>query len=134
MEMPKTAEELSAIVKAAEVKARAEGVTEGDTQGRKTEKTRMAAILGLDEAKGRGAMAQTIALETGLSAEEAKKLLASTPAQAAPADKTNPLADAMKSVPNPKVGPGGGGPADEEAEAQALVEGIKAFVPKRGVR
>ncbi|CAJ0890891.1 hypothetical protein AMST5_04088 [freshwater sediment metagenome] len=42
-------------------------------------KTRIAAILNLEEAKGREAMAQKIALETELSVEKAADLLSAAP-------------------------------------------------------
>ena len=69
------------------------------------ERTRIRAILAHSEAEGREALARHLALETAMSTEEAAALLAVAPKQvpamlAAP----NPLAQAMATVTNPKVG------------------------------
>jgi capsid assembly protease len=124
----KTAEQWAAEIEAARVKALADGVAQGRTEGRTAERARVNAILGCEEAKGREGMARTVAMETDLDAEAAKKLLAASPVQT---EKKNPLVDAMNKVPNPNVGAGGG---EDEAEADALVKGVLAFVPKREVK
>ncbi|RJX35659.1 MAG: S49 family peptidase [Desulfarculus sp.] len=67
------------------------------------ERQRVAAILALPEAKGREALAQEL-VSQGASVEAAQKLLAAAPAQAA----ETPLDRAMRGVPNPSVGAGGG--------------------------
>ena len=90
-----------------------------------TERARIAAILGLEEAQGREALAQQLALTPGIDAESAKRILAAAPkAAAAPA---NPLAAAMSQVANPKVGAGG----EEDDSAAAEVNRILAFVPAK---
>ena len=63
------------------------------------QKARISAILGSDEAKGRSEMANHLAFNTDMSADDAKKLMAT-----APVAEKNPLAAAMGGVPNPKVG------------------------------
>lgn len=64
------------------------------------ERTRIQGIVGSDEAKGRDALAQHLAFNTTMSVEDAKKALAASPV----AGTTNPLAAAMSTVANPKVG------------------------------
>ena len=55
-------------------------------EGATAERARITSILRLDEAQGREAQATAIALDTDLSAEQAKKVLAVSPkASAAPA-------------------------------------------------
>lgn len=123
----KTPEELAAEKAAAE-KAQADAVSAakvaGITEGKTLERARFAAILGCEEAKGRPALALELATTTELEAEAAKKLLS----KAALETKTesNPLADAMAKVPNPKVGAGGGGDLDEAGEVAAIVAAGKA--------
>jgi signal peptide peptidase SppA len=120
----KTAEQWAAEIEAAKVEARAAGATEG----RKTERARVSAILSLEEAKNRGGLAQTIALETDTDAEAAKKLLAAAPVQT---EKANPLAGAMADVKNPAVGTTGGG---DETDAKTLIEGVTAFLSRKAVK
>lgn len=71
-------------------------------EGAQSERTRIATILGSEEAKGREAMAKTFALETDLDAATAQKLLAKSPLEAAAVG--NALHAAMAGVQNPKVG------------------------------
>lgn len=52
---------------------------EGIKAGAEQATTRIKTILTCDEAEGRGAQAQTIALSTSMSAEEAAALLAASP-------------------------------------------------------
>lgn len=74
-------------------KARAEGVTEGKTiaakeasaSGAKAERDRIAGILSCDEAKGREASAQHLALNTDMTIDAAKGALAGI-AAVAPTD------------------------------------------------
>lgn len=65
-----------------------------------TERARIQGIVGSDEAKGRDALAQHLAFNTTMSVEDAKKALAASPVAGA----ANPLAAAMSTVANPKVG------------------------------
>lgn len=59
--------------------ARQEGLTQGRKEGADTERARIGAILGSDEAKGRDSLAQHFAFKTGMSAEDAKAALAAAP-------------------------------------------------------
>lgn len=100
---------------------------QGAAPDNKTERARIAAILNLEEAKGRENLARTLALETDHDPETARKLLAASPV-AQPAVAVNPLAAAMEQVPNPKVGMGAEQQTDD---AQTEANAILAFVPKR---
>jgi len=91
-----------------------------------TERTRIAAILALDEAKGHEAQAQQLALTPGLEVDSAKRILAAAPKAAPPAPPANPLATAMGKVPNPKVGVG---TEDGDDSPQAEAARILAFLP-----
>lgn len=73
-----------AEMEAAVASARAEGVTEGRKEGATAERGRISAILGLDEAKGREASAQHLALNTELTADDAKGVLSGLPEASAP--------------------------------------------------
>jgi signal peptide peptidase SppA len=94
---------------------RADGRLEGLTEGRKTERTRISAILSHAEAKDRDGLARTLAFDSDMDAEAAAKILAAAPK--AVAAHANPLAEAMQNVPNPNVG-AGAGQAGEETPAQ----------------
>lgn len=93
---------------------------------RAPERQRIAAILNAPEATGREALARTLALETSMSPEEAKKILAASPVAPAAAAPVDPLAAQMAKVANPKVGTGEQEPDTEASEAAKIL----AFVPK----
>ena len=63
----------------ATARARAEGHAEGVKAGATGERQRISAILKAEEARGREPQATTMALDTDLSAEDAKKILAASP-------------------------------------------------------
>jgi len=69
--------------------------------GRTEERARIGAILGADEAKGRGALASHLAFETDMGADEARKLLAKSPVEAG---GNGGFAAAMAALGNPNVG------------------------------
>jgi signal peptide peptidase SppA len=89
------------------------------------ERQRIAAILDAPEAKGREWLARALALETDMTPEAAKKILAAAPTPDAkpPAD---PLAARMAGIQNPAVGTRGPEEDPEASEAQRIL----AFVPK----
>ena len=91
--------DLSATVDLEAIKA--EGHKGGLQEGQQTERQRIAAILGAPEAKGRSALAQSLALETDLDAESAIKVLSSTPEQP---KGGNLLGAVMANIENPEVG------------------------------
>lgn len=108
------------------VTAKAEGVKEGTALGVKSERTRIAAILNSEEAKGRESLARAMSLESDLDPEAARKMLAASPIPAAA--PANALAAAMGDLKNPKVGVQGG----EVDEEKALIDGVLAFTSKGG--
>ncbi|WP_276200582.1 S49 family peptidase [Chelatococcus sp. XZ-Ab1] len=115
---------------AAVAAARKEGDAEGRKAGALAERDRIKAIMALDEAKGREASAQHIALTTDLSAEVAKGILAGLPAASAAEPKTDaPKApEAAAAGPRAKDAPGGlvtANPAD--AAPPAAPDKAKAF-------
>jgi len=116
------AEGHAAGLAAGKTEGKAEGVKEGTT----AERTRISAILGSDEAKGRTSMAQHLAFETEMTADAAKALLAKAPAEAK-AEAANPLAAAMSQVKNPDVGADTNADnQSDDAKATALASSIVA--------
>lgn len=89
-------------------------VDQATADARKGERARMAGIMNCEEAKGKTALANHLALNTEMSIDEAKGILAAsapekseqaaTPAPVAETPKTNALATAMANTPNPNVG------------------------------
>jgi signal peptide peptidase SppA len=77
--MTTTAPEAPAADHAQLEAAHLRGRAEGEKAGRAAERTRIAAILGHPEAKGREEQAQVLALETEMAPEEAAKVLAKAP-------------------------------------------------------
>jgi hypothetical protein len=80
-------------------------------EARSAERTRIAGIQNCDEAKGRESLANHLSLNTGMSVDEAKAILAASPkaqeaAFAAPAAaaKPNQFEAAMAATKNPEVG------------------------------
>lgn len=99
--------------KAALDAARAEGRTEGEKAGREAgvkegttaERSRIKAILGSEEAKGREDLASYYAFETDDAPEKATAAMAKAPKATAEAPK-NRFEQAMNGTPNPVVGAG----------------------------
>ncbi len=99
--------------------ARDEGMKAGRTEGITAERARISAILSCEEAKDRSSLASHIAFHTDMAAEDARKMLAAAPAQAAQA-AADPLAQAMSNVANPKVGADAGNVDDVDAAARRI--------------
>lgn len=74
-------------------------------EGAAEERVRIKSILASDAAKSRPKLAQHLAFGTDMSAEAATAMLAEAGLETS---SSNPLADAMGKVPNPKVGIDGG--------------------------
>lgn len=112
--------------------ARTESERTGREAGATAERARVKAILGCDEAKGRTKLAQHLAFDTDMNADQAKQMLAVSAVEAAAAP-ANPLAVAMSSVDNPNVGAGGGAQGgDEDADAMARrIAGVGAAAPAK---
>lgn len=89
-----------------------QGAASASGEAIKTERGRIAAILTHEEAVGRSTLAQTLALETDMNAEQAAKVLAAASKEAPPAAPENradnQFVKHMEALGNPKVG------ADEE--------------------
>ena len=83
---------------AAVTEAKNKGVAEGFEAGAKAENERIKSILSLEEAQGRESIAKTLAFKKGLTAEDAKEILASTPKAASDFDSV------MSNIKNPNVG------------------------------
>lgn len=83
------------------------------------ERQRIAGVLALPEAAGREALARELALTPGMAPETAQRILAAAPVQA----KNNGFAEAMASVPNPKVGADAG---TDDGDEQKLIQSIIA--------
>jgi ATP-dependent Clp protease protease subunit len=107
----------------------AEGEEEEETEARKrganpsataNGKGRIKAILSLPEAKGREAQAQHIALETDLTVEQAKGMLAAAP-------KVSRLAD---KVTDPKLSAEGGKKPTEEQQLDDAAFALAGIRPK----
>mgnify|MGYP000846803232 CR=1 FL=1 len=118
------AENASTVTAADVEKAKADGMSEG----MKAAKTRITAILALDEAKTRPAAANSLAMNTDLSVEAAKAALAGMPEEGKTKTNANAFDRAMSSE-NPNLGPAGGEEANGEDRvarvlaAQAAVHG-----------
>jgi ClpP class serine protease len=125
----------SAVDQAALNAAREEGQTAGHaagvTEGGTAMQTRIAAILGSDEAKGREGLANHFAFKTAMSAEDAIAALAESPKAEADEGGNTPFDNAM-SKDNPDVGAGEGGNDDEASSspiALARAAGIRGVRP-----
>ena len=94
------------------------------TEARQAERTRINGILGCEEAKGRETMANHLAMNTEMSVEDAKKMLAVAPVAAPAASATNPFAAAMDASKNPEVGADAA--AGTAAETQSPIQAILA--------
>ena len=103
------------------------------TEAVAADRERQKAITGSDEAKGRESLASHIALNTNMSAEDAKSMLAAAPlAVAAPvAAATETPFDAAASKDNPEVG--ADAPKGEAAADSAAADEVLALVRGAGV-
>ena len=126
-----TPEQLAAAEQAAAAKA--------STDARTAEKARMSGIMGCEEAKGKEAMANHLAMNTEMTVEAAKGILAVTPAAAAaPAAVTPPavnqFAAAMAAGTNPEVGADGAGAGGAAADKPAYLQILAAQQAATGVK
>lgn len=118
----------TAAITAADVEAaRADGVK----SGAQAERTRIQGILGCEEAKDRGQLANHLAMNTDMSAEAAKAILANSAVEAkvesqAPAEKPNAFVQAMGETPNPEVGAESGKDKVEASDADKILADYRA--------
>jgi hypothetical protein len=103
--------------------AQATAVTEAVT----AERTRIAAILGSDEATGREALASHLALETDTDAEAAVAILAKSPKAG---ETGTGFVRAMDETKNPEAGAGGGEDDEEFASADATITLARQYAIK----
>lgn len=89
----------------------------------KADRERMAAIKALGEAKGRESLAEHLALNTNMSVEEARGVLAASPIAGA---VVSPLTAAMSLIPNPDVKPGDFAAGTNQTDVDAEVKRILA--------
>jgi signal peptide peptidase SppA len=94
------------------------------------ERARIQAILSHPEAEGRRELAQYLALDTDIPADQAAMVLKTSPKAAQPGAQTGPLARAMAQIPNPAVAAGGAA-TDADSSDAAEVQRVLAFVPKQ---
>lgn len=121
--------ETAAVDQATIDSARAEGVAEGTTAGAQAERERISGIMSLDEAANRREAAFNIALESDLTVDQAKTLLAKLPedvkAEEAPASaKGKTFEDAMDETGNPDLG--ASAPAPQPSEADSILADYRA--------
>lgn len=94
-----------------------QAATAAAADARKAERTRMNGILNCEEAKGRESMAQHLAMNTDMSVDEAKAMLAVAPkAEDKPAAAANPFERAMEATANPNLGADAANGADAEKD------------------
>lgn len=117
-----TAEAHEAAVAAARADGEKAGREAGRAEGATAERTRTKAILGSEEAKDRGSLAEHFAFDTGMSAEDAVAALAKAPKAAAEGQRNDFLA-AMRDEKNPDLGTGG---AHGEHQGPSLTDRMRA--------
>lgn len=114
-----TPEAHEAAVAAARADGEMTGRQAGEAEGATSARSRIKTILASDEAKGREAQANHIALETDMPAEAAVQLLGTFPKTEA-AKPANRFDTAMAAAGNPQVGLEAGRDADEDPVARIL--------------
>ena len=106
-------------------------VQKAAAEARTAERARVSAITGSEEAKGREQLANHIAMNTEMSVEDAKAMLAASPKAEAtkPAAAANPFEQAMNKDKHPNVGAdsaAGEGEPGQKASAEEQAKGILA--------
>jgi ClpP class serine protease len=125
--------ENTAVDQAAIDTARSEGFAagkaEGVTEGAKAEQTRISAILNSEEAKGRGALATHLAMNTDNTPEAAKGILAASAKEGADAgEKPSGFEEAMNNGQQPNLG--GGDPGASSVSASDRILAARFGTPK----
>lgn len=87
------------------------------TDSKADERARIAGILGADEAKGRGALANHLALNTDLSVEQARAALAASPKEST----ASGFRASMDADTHPEVGADGGADAAQEPKGASRI-------------
>lgn len=96
---------------------------------RLAERARIAGITGSEEAKGRGNLASHLAMNTDMSVDAARAVLAAAPTEAA-AQNANAFKAAMDAGKHPNVGAdnSGGEPNTEKSPAERILAAQRAAV------
>jgi hypothetical protein len=102
----------------------AKAYVDAATEARASERSRIKAIIGNEEAKGREPLAHQLAFATDMEPAAAIDLL-KVSAKAEP-PKTSTRLDAL--VPDPKVGAGGSAPSPEEAASAGLAAAVDTMI------
>lgn len=132
----------AAAEKAAADKAAADKQTadQAASDARTAERARISGIQSCEEAKGREKLASHLALNTDMSVEAAKGVLAASaqegaaaPAAAAPAAGGNPFKEAMDGGKHPEVGAEGGGGGGSDASQDMAKQILAAQAAATGV-
>lgn len=94
--------------------ANATAIANAQAEARKAEKARVSGIMGCDEAKGKSKLANHLAMNTDMSVDEAKAMLAVAAAEVVQQNSSgNSFTEAMDRSNNPEVGAEGGGGGGE---------------------
>lgn len=121
----------AADLEKAKADAKAEGHAEGLKEGATNERARVKAICECDEAKNRPAASFHLAVNTGMSVDDAKALLATLPEDAKVEAPARAEADATAferamAEGNPELGAGAGAPKTEETAADSILRDYAA--------
>jgi signal peptide peptidase SppA len=114
---------------AEQLAATAQATAQAASEARISERARVSGIMGCEEAKGRSGLANHLAMNTDMSLDAAKAVMAAAPAEQAapaPAAKGNAFEQVMDASKHPNVGANGGeGESSGEAkEGASLVASI----------
>jgi capsid assembly protease len=107
-------------------------INKATADARAAERARMSGITGCEEAKGRESLANHLAMNTDMTVDAAKAILAASPKAEPPKTETNPanpFAAAMDATKNPNVGADNGTAAaagGEQDTSESRVKGILA--------
>lgn len=105
--------------------ARQAGIAEGATQGATAERERIKGIVQCESAATRPTLAQHLAFDTDMSAEQAAAMLAKAAPEAAAESSATPLQEAMSRQGTPAIS-GAEPPAGDGAPARIDVNGVYA--------
>lgn len=119
-------------------KATQQELNDAKAEAAKAERTRVAGITGCEEAKGRESMANHIAMNTDMTVDQAKAMLAAAPKATAAVVPGAAFEKAMTTTGNPKVGADTGAEGETVAGAEPTSEqkvvGLLANAKQFGIR
>lgn len=117
----------------AEAKATPEQLEQARTEAKQAERARVAGITGCEEAKGRESLANHLAMNTDMTVDAAKAVLAAAPKAAPAAAGGGAFKQAMEGTPNPNVGADAAG-GDADGEKPNRVAALLRTAASVGVR